>query len=231
MTDKIKYIIAICIGILPINIFMIWYRLTHTEGFTTFEMLVYPLLFGGGNILLILALNKYLLNKNLRDFNLGKGKWYQDIMVGLILTTLYFLLMFLERSIFLTLLPPQEPPSQEVIKLMIDLARKPLLLALWLGPVVWIGVALFEEISRTFFFNCLWQLSPQKSWQIMSIFLVSLVVGFTHLYQGPFGIISVSIQGIVIGFYYYKAKRIAPLIISHALYDSIQIITFVVQVY
>ena len=229
-TEKIKNIVAICIGILPINILMIWYRLTQTEDFTTFEMLVYPLIFGGGNILLILALNKYLLNKTVGDFNSGKGKWYQDIIAALILTILYFLLMFVERSIFMTLLSPVDPPSREVIRMMIDLAQNPLLLAIWLGPVVWIGVALFEEIARTFFLNCLWRLSTQKTWQIISIFMVSLVVGFTHLYQGPFGIISVGIQGILIGFYYLKFRRIVPLIVSHALYDSIQIIMFVVQV-
>jgi len=230
MSEKIKNILAICIGILPIYVLIIWYRLTYTQDFTLFEMLMYPLLFGGGNILLILILNKYLLNKNLGDFNSGKGKWFRDIISGLILTILYFLLMFLERSILIPLLPAADPPSQEIIRLMTDLAHNPILLAVWLGPVVWIGVALFEEISRTFFLNCLWRLSGHKAWEIISILIVSFLVGFVHLYQGYFGIISVSIQGILIGFYYYQFRRIFPLIISHALYDSAQIILFVLQV-
>jgi len=50
-----------------------------------------------------------------------------------------------------------------------------------------------------------------------------------HLYQGAFGIVSISIQGLVIGFFYYKFRRIWPLIISHALYDSLQIIMFVLS--
>jgi membrane protease YdiL (CAAX protease family) len=114
--------------------------------------------------------------------------------------------------------------------MMIDLAHNPLLLAIWLGPVVWIGVALFEELARTFFLNCLWRILPGKYPEIFSIFLVSLIVALTHLYQGAFGIISVAIQGLIIGFYYYKFRRLLPLIISHALYDSIQIIMFVMQV-
>jgi membrane protease YdiL (CAAX protease family) len=230
MNMKIKNILAICIGILPIYIIMIWYRLTHSESFTTFEILVYPLIFGGGNILLILALNKYLLNNRISDFNSGKGKWYWDIFIGFLLTVIYFVLMFIERATLMTILPQGQPPSREIINMMIDLAHNPILLAIWLGPVVWIGVALFEEISRTFFLNCLWRLSQNKSWWIFSIFIVSALVGLTHLYQGLFGIISVGIQGIVIGFYYYKYRRILPLIISHALYDSLQIIVFVVQV-
>jgi len=164
------------------------------------------------------------------DFNSGEGNWYTDIGIGLILTLIYFLLMFIERATLMDLLPQRQPPSQEIINMMLDLAQKPLLLAIWLGPVVWIGVALFEELARTFFLNCLSRLGDKKCWELFSIVFVAILVGFTHLYQGLFGIISVGIQGFVIGFYYYKFRRLFPLIISHALYDSIQIIMFVLQI-
>lgn len=230
MNYKIRSILAICIGILPISVIMIWYRLTQTETFTTSDMLLYPLLFGGGNILLILALNKYLLKGKISDFNRGKGNWYKDIFTGLTLTIIYFLLLFIERGLFTTILPQGQPPSQETINMMIGLTSNPILLAIWLGPVVWIGVALFEELSRSFFLNCLWALTKSKSWQIVSIFIVSIIISTIHLYQGAFGIVSISLQGLVIGLYYYKYRRLLPLIISHALYDSIQVITFVIQV-
>ncbi len=230
MSTKLKYILAICIGILPLNIMMIWYRLTSGDAFTTSDMLIYPLLFGGGDILLILALNKYLLKQKLTAFNPGKGKWYWDILIGLALTAIYFLLMFIEQVTAAKLLPQGKPPSQEIINMMIGLARNPVLLVIWLGPVVWIGVAVFEEVQRIFFMNCLWQLSKNGFWELFTILFVSIAWGFMHLYQGNFGIISVSIQGLVMGFYYYRFRRIWPLIISHALYDSIQIIMFVVQV-
>jgi len=209
---------------------MVWYRLTHEEGFTTFEMLVYPLIFGGGITLLILVLNKYLLNQKIKDFNPGKGKWYLDISIGIVLTAIYFLLMFIEQATITRIFPQGRPPSQEVINLMTGLANNPILLAIWLGPVVWIGVAIFEEVQRIFFMNCLWRLSKNKYWELFTIFFVAVVWGFLHLYQGPFGIFSVSIQGLIMGFFFYKFRRIWPLIISHALYDSIQIIMFVVQV-
>lgn len=230
MSQNLKNILAICIGIIPLNIAMLWYRLTSAEEFTISDMLIYPLLIGGGSILLILALNKYLLKQRLIDFNIGKGKWHLDILIGLGLTIIYFLLVFVERATILRILPQGNPPSREVIDLMIGLTSNPILLALWLGPVVWIGVAIFEEIQRVFFMNCLWKLSENKIWQIFVIFFVAVIWGVLHLYQGTFGIISVSIQGLVMGLYYFKYKRIWPLIISHALYDSIQIIMFVIQV-
>ena len=61
MNKIAKNILGICIAILPINIIIIWYRLTQTESFSTTDMTVYPLLFGGGTIILILLLNKYLI--------------------------------------------------------------------------------------------------------------------------------------------------------------------------
>jgi membrane protease YdiL (CAAX protease family) len=230
MQKRLTNILSICIGILPINILMIWYRLTHTDGFTTSDMLVYPIIFGGGNILLILALNKFLLKEKISDFNFGKWKWYLDIFVGLVLTAIYFLLVFVEQATIARLLPQGKPPSKEVLNLMIDLAHNPLLLAVWLGPVVWIGVALFEELSRVFFYNCLWRLSTNKYWELFTILLVAAIWGLGHLYQGTFGIISISFQGVIMGLYYYKFRRIWPLIISHALYDSLQIIAFVIKV-
>lgn len=230
MKYKLKNIIAIGIGILPVNILMIWYRLTHSEIFSTHEMLLYPVLFGGLNILLILALNKYLLKNRLSSFNAGNRSLKWDILSGLILAAVYFALMFLERSFLGPVLPSVKPPSPEVINLMTDLARNPLLLAIWLGPVVWIGVALFEELVRVFFMICLWSLSQSRYWQYLVILIVAFIIGLTHLYQGPFGIVSVTIQGLVMGTFYYKFRRIWPLIISHALYDSFQIVMFVVQV-
>jgi membrane protease YdiL (CAAX protease family) len=227
---KIYNIIAICIGIFPLYAIMIWYRLTHEEAFTISDMLLYPIILGGGNILLILALNKYFIKEKINDFNPGKGKWYLDITIGLVLTAIYFLLMIVEQATITRILPQGRPPSQEVINLMTGLANNPVLLAIWLGPVVWIGVALFEELGRVFFLNCLWRLSRNKYWEMIAIIFVSFFWGFAHLYQGSFGIISVSIQGLVMGFYFYKFRRIWPLIISHSLYDSIQIIMFISQV-
>jgi len=153
-----------------------------------------------------------------------------DIFSGILLAGITFLLFFLERAFLSRFLPQGPPPSQEVINLMTSLAQDPVRLAIWLGPVVWIGVAMFEEVSRVFFLNCLWGLGRSKLWMYLSIIIVSGLIGAVHLYQGAFGIVSVGIQSLVLGLYYYKYGRIWPLIISHAIYDSVQILQFVVMV-
>jgi membrane protease YdiL (CAAX protease family) len=230
MNKILRNIFAVSIAILPINLIMIWYRLTQTENFSTTDMIVYPLLFGGGSIVLILLLNKYLLNENFKaTFNSGKGTWYWDVLIGLGLTVIYFAMFFAERATLMRWLPRNNPPNTEVINVMIDLANNPLLMIIWFGPVLWIGIAFFEELSRTFLLKCLWNTSDNKNWHIAVIFLASTLIGITHLYQGLYGIISIGLKSVVVSLYFYKYRRLLPLILSHGLYDGLQFAFFIIQ--
>ena len=117
MNKTIRNILAISIAILPINFIMIWYRLTQTESFSTTDMTVYPLLFGGGTIILILLLNKFLLKDTFKTtFNSGKGMWYWDVLIGLGLTVIFFAMFFLERATLYQWIPRNTPPNTELIK-------------------------------------------------------------------------------------------------------------------
>ena len=230
MTKTARNILAICIAILPINIIMIWYRLTQTDNFSTTDMIVYPLLFGGGISVLIWLLNKYLIKDSFKEtFNSGKGIWYWDIAAGLGLTAIYFVMFFVERATLYQWIPNRNPPNTELIDTMADLANNPLLLLIWFGPVLWIGIALFEELSRVFLLKCLWNINENKNWHVVAIFLASTLIGVAHLYQGTAGIISIALKSVIMSFYFYKYRRIVPLIISHALYDGIQFAFFVMQ--
>lgn len=224
MTSKSKYVLAVAISVLPIYLVMIWYRLTHDGTFTTSEMLVYPLIYGGGSIAIILLLNHYLLKGNLKDFNTGDGTWYKDVLVGLALTAVYFALMFVEQRTLGRWLPAGPPPNPEIFDMLRDLVQNPLLFAIWLGPVLWIGVVLFEELSRTFFLNCLWKVNKDVNWQWVVILLSAILIGAVHIYQGLFGFVSIGIQSVIMGAYYYRYRRIWPLILSHGLFDGFQII-------
>ena len=230
MSKTFRNILAISIAILPINIIMIWYRLTQTENFSTTDMIVYPLVFGGGISLLILWLNKYLVRDTFKTtFNSGKGTWMLDVLSGLGLTVIYFFLFFVARATLYRWIPNPNPPNTELINTMIDLANDPLLLLVWFGPVLCIGIALFEELSRVFLLKCLWNINDNKNWHLAVIFLTSALIGLAHLYQGTAGIISIGLKSIIMCFYFYKYRRLWPLVMSHALYDGIQFAFFVVQ--
>ncbi len=230
MSKTIRNILAISIAIFPINFIMIWYRLTQTENFSTTDMTVYPLLFGGSTIILILFLNKYLIKDTFKEtFNSGQGTWYWDIVIGIGLTIIYFTMFFIERATLYQWIPNNNPPNTELINVMIDLANSPMLMIIWFGPVLWIGIALFEELSRTFLLKCLWNIKNNKNWHFIAILLASTLIGVSHLYQGTAGIISIGLKSVIVSLYFYKYRRLLPLIISHGLYDGMQFAFFVVQ--
>ncbi len=230
MNKKTRNIISISIAILPINLIMIWYRLTQTESFTTSDMIIYPMIFGGVTIILILLLNKYVVLDTFRStFNKGNGTWYWDILSGLILTAISFILFFIEKQTLMMWLPNNNPASKEVVNVLIDIANKPILLIIWFIPVLWIGIALFEELSRIFLLKCLWNISENKKWIIVAILLTSILIGTVHLYQGIAGVISILVKSIVFCLFYYKYRRLLPLIIAHALYDGLQFAYLIVQ--
>ena len=230
MNKTSRNILAISIAILPINIVMIWYRLTQTENFSTTDMIVYPLFFGGGISILILVLNKFLIKDTFKEtFNSGKGTWYWDILTGLGLTVIVFTMFFLERATLYQWIQNHNESSTELMDTMIDISNNPLLLFIWLGPVLWIGVALFEELSRVFLLKCLWNIKDNRNWHIAAILLASTLIGVLHLYQGTAGIISIGLKSVVLSFYFYKYRRLLPLIISHGLYDGLQIAFFLLQ--
>jgi membrane protease YdiL (CAAX protease family) len=210
---------------------MICYRLTQTEGFSTTDMLIYPLIFGGGSIILILLLNKYLVRDSFKStFNPGKGTLYKDVLVGLGLTVIYFAMFFLERATLYQWIPNNNPPNTEIFDTIRYISSRPILIFIWFVPVLWIGVALFEELSRTFLLKCLWNISDNKGWEVFVIFIASALIGIVHLYQGTAGIISIGLKSLVACFYFYRYRRLFPLIISHALYDGLQIAFLIVQI-
>lgn len=229
MNKTFRNLLAISIAILPINLIMIWYRLTQTEAFSTFDMTVYPLLFGGSSIVLILFLTKYLVRESFTEmYNPGEGSVPVDIAVGVGLTAVYFVMFFLERATIYQWFP-SGTIDNELVNTMIDLANSTLMLIIWFGPVLWIGVALFEELSRVFLLKCLWNLSENATWHLAAIVLASALIGMVHVYQGTAGVISIGLKSVVVSLYFYKYRRFLPLVISHGLYDGVQLAMFVVQ--
>jgi membrane protease YdiL (CAAX protease family) len=55
----------------------------------------------------------------------------------------------------------------------------------------------------------------------------ALLFGLGHAYQGGLGIMGTALIGFVLGWHYLVYGRVLPLIIGHALYDTVVIVTMV----
>jgi len=158
---KLKQIISLTVMVfIPFGM-MIWFRTHNSTGFVSVELILYPLLFGGFSIVVLYLLKKYFLKEGLSDFNSGKGKWSVDVLIGFALTAIYFILFYIERLTLSNLLSFN--PNMEMLQLMLDMRESPILLILWFGPVLCIGVALYEELIRVFILTSFWKFSNKKS--------------------------------------------------------------------
>jgi membrane protease YdiL (CAAX protease family) len=97
------------------------------------------------------------------------------------------------------------------------------MMCVWFGPVLWIGIALFEELVRVFLLTSLWSFSNQAAWTAFAIIFTAAIVGLVHWSQGPYGIVTIAIKSTVIGVFYLKRRRLLPLVIAHVLYDGLQV--------
>ncbi len=219
--NNIKSIIALSIIVfIPFGL-MLWIRNHQSTGFASLELIIYPLLFGGLSIALLVFIKKFFLKEKLIDFNSGKGRWTTDIFWGLILTVIYFLLFYLERLTLSNVL--QFNSNMELLGLMLDMRKNPLLVFIWFGPVLWLGIALYEELIRVFILTSLWKWSEKSIWAMVVIFISAIIIGLAHWSQGSYGMVTIGIKGMVSGYFFLRKKRLMPLVYAHVLYDGIQV--------
>lgn len=218
---------AVAVVYLPLYLFALATHLSG-RGVGLNELLLYPLLLGGGAILLILVLLRFACGVRIAGLNLKPGRRLSDIAAGMILSFVLLLLFILEQSLVARWFQQSsEPLSQQQLTLFTGLARNPLLVAIWLGPVVWIGVAGFEELSRVFVLNRLWSVWRGLAARWAILLLSAVLFGLVHIYQGPANVIIIGLQGLVYGWYYLTFGRVWPMIVAHALYDSMQVVQVV----
>jgi len=213
-----RHLAAAAIGVLPVFALAIWMHLSRTQAYSLTQLLVYPVLFGGLDLLLILALLYWLCRERAAQLNLRPNSPAGDIGHGLVLFLVFAGLAVvsqftLERWFV-------RPPSGDFSNLVNGLLGNPLLLLYWFGPVMWIGVAGFEEVSRTFLLSRVIKAWPRGSGPALAVVISVVLFGLAHLYQGWGGALGVALLSLVSALYYLKWGRLWPLIISHALYDS-----------
>jgi hypothetical protein len=218
---KAKRIIAVLIVAGIPALLMIWYRVRQATEFASVELIAYPLFFGGLSIGVVYVLKHHFLGEKISQLNSGEGRLLTDVFLGLALTVVYFALFFFARYALSDILA--FTPNRELLGLMLDMRESPLLVLLWFGPVLWIGIALYEEVLRTFILTEMWSLSRRKLWVATAIAMCALLMGLLHWSQGPYGIVTIAIKSTVIGVVYYRIRRLFPLVLAHVLYDGLQV--------
>ncbi len=215
--------------ILPMALLTTWMYLIRDGVPDQSEFFLGPLLFGGGMIFWMLFLHIVVCRDNLQSLGFRIDGFWTDVVTGIVLGAGFLVLRSLMQPLLNGLFAPR-PPSQEILQLIYSVSSNTWLLILWLGPVVWVGIAVFEEMWRCFVLRRFWNVFGGITGQWMVLIGVSVLIGLAHGYQGPAAIISIGFKSILMGWYFMSTGRIRALIVAHAIYDSVQIVTAIIAI-
>jgi len=216
-------------AIVPMAALTVWMYLVRDRPPGLEEFFLGPLLVGGGMIFWLLFLHVAVCRDTLHSLGFRVAGLPRDVAVGIALGVAFLLLKSWVQPWLSRQFPPR-PPSEEVIRLIRVVVGDPWLLALWLGPVVWIGIAGFEELWRVVVLRRFWNVLPGTWGRWSVLLLVSALIGLAHGYQGPAAAISIGFKSVLMGAYFMVTDRTRPLIVCHAVYDSVQVVMAVVAI-
>lgn len=215
--------------VLPMAAIAYWVYRSQADGVTLELMFLGPLIGGGALLFWILFLHRFVCGDGLDRLGFFLDRPGLDVALGTGAAAALLAFQFVYQAVAGGWFPPH-PPAPGILKLLAGVARDPWLLALWLGPVAWIGVALFEESARAFLLRRMWRAWPGTTGRWTAIVFVASLIGGVHIYQGSAAALSIAIQSIGLGWLFLMTGRIRALIVAHALYDSAQIVFAVVAI-
>lgn len=225
---------AVVVGVLPVYGLVLLSDIQSAQqgGFqfpelqdTIFNMLILILGFGG----LMLVLLYVGCGERLADLQHKRGRLPTDIWAGLLLAVLLIGSQLLFNILITATAQPEIPDAN--LQIATALADDPFLLAFWLGPLVWLQAGLFEEFTRVFMLTRLWQVWPSINGRWLVLVGSALLFGLGHAYQGGLGIVGTALIGFILGWHFLTYGRVLPLIIGHALYDTMVISSMVYAVH
>lgn len=216
-------------AIVPMGALTAWMYVFRDSAPSLAEFFLGPLLAGGAMIFWLLFLHLVMCRDSLQTLGFRISGFWRDLATGVVLGLAFLLLKYLTDPFLRGLFEPR-PPSEEIMKLIFSVASEPMLLALWLGPVVWVGIAGFEELWRVVVLRRFWAVCPGTLGKWGVLLVVSVLIGVAHGYQGPASIVSITIKSVLMGWFFMVTGRTRPLIVAHALYDSLQIAMAVISI-
>jgi len=97
----------------------------------------------------------------------------------------------------------------------------------WTVPVLLLSAAQNALLEEVVVVGYLMNRLDEMSWRVpMAVAASALLRGSYHLYQGFGGFIGNAVMGIVFALFFVRFKRVGPLIIAHAILDSVAFIGY-----
>lgn len=219
-------LLAVALGPLPVYALLFFSGLRADQPYSPRDFVFYTTVISAPIIVVLLLLLRFLCGETPRELNLKPGRWTSDLLAAGILSVVTLAANIVLNDLIAEVLPA--PPNTGVINLFAWLGQNPGMLALFLGVLLWIGVAQ-EELTRVFLLSRLWKVWPSTVMRWVAILVAASLFGLAHSYQGPTRIVWTGSYSVILGLYYWRFGRVAPLIISHYLTNALQVVVFVLR--
>jgi len=216
-------LLAVVLGVLPLYFGLVVFQLrteqVSIQAFALYLAMIAPL--GLVNAWLLL---RFLCGEALRDLERRPGKLSSDLLSALVLS-LVIVIASVISTYFLSELLPDSRSNTSVKNLFRELAARPGLFVLFVGPLFFLGAA-SEEVVRAFLLSRLWKVWPSTPAKSVAIGISACLFGLIHLYQGPIGAGWTAVFGLIMASYYLRFGRVVPLIVAHYLTNALQVVVF-----
>ena len=219
-------LLAVALGPLSVYAMLLVVGLLSGQPYSPQDFILYTTVTSVPIIIVLLLLLRYLCGERPRELNLKPGKWTSDLLAAGILSVVTLAANVVSNTLLAEVLPA--PPNTSVIELFRWLGQSPAMLALFLGVLLWIGVAQ-EEITRVFLLSRLWKVWPSAAARWGAVLFAASLFGLAHAWQGPTRIVTAGIYGLIMGLYYLRYGRVAPMIISHYFTNALQVVVFALR--
>jgi len=223
-------LLAVALG--PIPVYAILFASGHLseQPYSPEDFILYATAISLPIIIGLLLLLRYLCGEKPRELNLKPGAWTMDLLAAFILSVVTLAANVLGNGLLAPLLAEllPAPPNTGVINLFTWLSQSPGRLALFLGVLLWIGVAQ-EELTRVFLLSRLWKVWSSTAAKLGAVVFAAILFGVSHSWQGPSRIVWAGIYGLIMGLYYLRFGRIGPMIISHYFTNALQVVVFALR--
>jgi membrane protease YdiL (CAAX protease family) len=207
-------------GVIVLYLGMIIFMISRNGPVSNSGYIFYLAVISPLTILIILLLQRFVSNGQYRDLNLKEGSLPSDLLAVLILGMVLFAANITIQPLLSELLPDTDTGVRD---LFLEMSGDPVRFILFLGPLVMLGAA-SEELMRAFLLSCLWKVWPSMPGKLAVIFLSACLFGLLHLSRGMVHMVSATIIGLIMAFYYLRFGRILPLILGHYITNAVQVV-------
>lgn len=216
-TKQLKVTFTVLLAVLPLYLIAFLRNTLGGQSFSLIELLaVQPLFFVLG-LWWLFKMPPKELQMNRSQLSPTQGLWVQDICVGFLLLTIFFMTsevssIWVELGWF-----ERSNPSPQLLEVIRTISQNVWYTLLWLGPST-ILAQLFLEYSRAYFLSSCWTTFQFKGHLIVGIIMFTCVELLLSLHRGPVAVLETSITSIVLNVSYYKYRRVLPLIVAGLLF-------------